>query len=57
MYLSKAYDGGINKMGLGLDEECDALTVYGHVKPLLIGLELPSGQQGASRNVCMFRAA
>lgn len=57
MYLSKAYDGGINKMGLGLDEECDALTVYGHVKPLLIDLELPSGQQGASRNVCMFRAA
>lgn len=24
LYLSKAYNGGINKMGLGLDEECDA---------------------------------
>lgn len=29
----------------------------GHVKPLLIDLELPSGQQGASKNVCMFCAA
>ena len=29
----------------------------GHVKPLLIDLELPSGQQGASKNVCMFSAA
>ena len=24
LYLSEAYNGGINKMGLGLDEECDA---------------------------------
>ena len=24
LYLNKAYNGGINKMGLGLDEECDA---------------------------------
>lgn len=29
----------------------------GHVKPLLIGLELPSGQQGASKDVCMSCAA
>ena len=29
----------------------------GYVKPLLIDLELPSGQQGASKNVCMFCAA
>lgn len=29
----------------------------GHVKPLLIDLELPMGQQGASKNVCMFCAA
>ena len=29
----------------------------GDVKPLLIDLELPRGQQGASRNVYMFRAA
>lgn len=29
----------------------------GHVKPLLIDLELPSGQQGASKNVYMFCAA
>ena len=24
LFLNKAYNGGINKMGLGLDEECDA---------------------------------
>jgi len=29
----------------------------GHVKPLLIDLELHNGQQGASRSVCMLRAA
>lgn len=29
----------------------------GDVKPLLIDLEIPKGQQGASRNICTFRAA
>ena len=57
LYFHTPWNGGIMKMGLGVDEYCDALTEYGHVKPLLIDLELPCGQQGASRDVCMFRAA
>lgn len=57
LFLNTTYNNGVQRYGLGIDEYCDALKEYGHVKPLLIDLELPSGQQGASKNVCMFCAA
>ena len=28
LYMSKSYDGGINKMGLGIDEYCDACIQF-----------------------------
>ena len=56
-YMYEAYNGGILKNGLGVDEYCDALTKYGHVKPFLIDLEVPCGRQGASCNICTLLAA
>ena len=56
-FLNEAYNGGILKNGLGVDEYCDALKKYGHVKPLLIDLEVPGGRQGASCNICTLLAA
>ena len=57
LFLNTAYNGGILKNGLGIDEYCDALNVNGHVKSLLIDLEVPCGRQGASWNICIFLAA
>jgi len=57
IFFNHPFNGGVNKFGLGIDEFCDALTEYGHVKSLLIDLELQFGQQGASKNLYMFCAA
>lgn len=55
-YINQAYNGGVLKNGLGIDEYCDALNVWA-CKTLSDRLGSPKWRQGASRNSCKFRAA
>lgn len=55
-YLNQAFNGGVLKNGLGIDEYCDALSVWA-CKTLSDRLGSPKWRQGASRNSCKFRAA
>lgn len=56
-FINTAYNGGVLKNGLGIDEYCDALKENGHVKSSLIDLEVLYGRQGASCNIRTLLAA